>query len=163
MKFSQPIGAKSQMQHLAQVIAKNHAYDALDLPFTATEWAVFSDYLQPFALARDQVLIEQGATDRTVYFVESGTLSVHCVDEEGRMNLAMVGAGSVVGEWAFFSSMARKSEAVAAGPCKLWRLSLIRFMDLANRQPALALRIALALGTVMAKRVVNKPKRVAAT
>lgn len=163
MKFSQPITAKSQVQHLAQVIAKNHAYDALDLPFTASEWDVFSDYLQPFALARDQVLIEQGATDRTVYLIESGTLSVHCVDEEGRMSLAMIGAGSAVGEWAFFSSMARKSEAVAAGPCKLWRLSLTRFMDLANRQPAMALRISLALGTVMAKRVVNKPKSVAAT
>jgi len=163
MKFSQPIATKSQVQHLAQVIAKNHAYDALDLPFTTAEWDVLSGYLQPFVLARDQVLIEQGATDRTVYLIESGTLSVHSVDEEGRMSLAMIGAGSVVGEWAFFSSMARKSDAVAAGACKLWRLSLTRFMDLANRQPAMALRISLALGTVMAKRVVNKPRSVAAT
>lgn len=163
MKPSQPIATQAHVQHLAQVVAKNHAYDALDLPFTATEWNVLGDYLQTFALARDQVLIEQGATDRTVYFVESGTLSLHCVDEGGRMSLAMVGAGSVVGEWAFFSSMARKAQAIGAVPCKLWRLSMIRFLDLANRQPALALRITLALGTVMAKRVVNKPKSVAAT
>jgi CRP/FNR family cyclic AMP-dependent transcriptional regulator len=161
---SHPSGASHfNVQDLARAIARNQSYDALDLALTATEWDVLGGYLQPFALALDQVLIEQGAMDRTLYFLEQGTLSLHNVGEDGYTNIAMVTAGSVVGEWAFFSSMARKSDAVGTGPCKLWRLSLVRFMDLANRHPALALRVALAAGTVMAKRVVNKPRSIAAT
>ena len=163
MKSHLPSSNKFNVQDLARAIARNQDYDALDLALTAGEWDVLGGYLQPFVLALDQVLIEQGAMDRTLYFLEQGTLSLHDVEENGQMNLAMVSAGSVVGEWAFFSSMTRKSDAVGSGPCKLWRLSLARFMDLASRQPALALRLALAVGTVMAKRVVSKPRSVAAT
>jgi cAMP-binding proteins - catabolite gene activator and regulatory subunit of cAMP-dependent protein kinases len=88
---------------------------------------------------------------------------VHYEDEEGRMTLAMVGAGSVVGEGAFFSHQARNASAVGSGPCKLWCLTPIRFAELANRQPALALTVALALGEIIAKRMTNKPRRVAIT
>ena len=163
MKSHLPSSNKFNVQDLARAIARNQDYDALVLALTAGEWDVLGGYLQPFVLALDQVLIEQGTMDRTLYFLEQGTLSLHDVEENGQMNLAMVSAGSVVGEWAFFSSMTRKSDAVGSGPCKLWRLSLARFMDLASRQPALALRLALAVGTVMAKRVVSKPRSVAAT
>jgi CRP/FNR family cyclic AMP-dependent transcriptional regulator len=34
---------------------------------------------------------------------------------------------------------------------------------MSNRQPALALELTMALGAVIAKRMVNKPKRVAVT
>ena len=163
MKSHLPSSNKFNVQDLARAIARNQDYDALDLALTASEWDLLGGFLQPFELALDQVLIEQGTMDRTLYFLEQGTLSVHNVDESGRMSLAMVGAGSVVGEWAFYSSMARKSDAIGSGPCKLWRLSLARFMNLANRQPTLALRIALAVGTVMSKRVVSTPRSVAAT
>jgi len=163
MKYHLPNSNKFNVQDLARAIARNQDYDALDLALTAGEWDLLGGYLQPFVLARDQILIEQGTMDRTLYFLEQGTLSVHDVDESGQMNLAMVSAGSVVGEWAFFSSMTRKSDAIGSGPCKLWRLSLARFMGLATRQPALALRLAFAVGTVMAKRVVNEPRSVVAT
>ena len=79
------------------------------------------------------------------------------------MSLAMVGAGSVVGEGAFFSRQPRNASAVGSGPCKLWCLTPIRFSELANRQPGLALSLALALGEVIAKRMSNKPRRVAIT
>ena len=128
---------------------------------TAGEWAPLHGYLQPFALAQDQVLIEQGAMDRTLYFVESGTVSVHREDEEGRMNLALVGAGSVLGEGAFFSTLSRKASAIGSSPCRLWSLTAARFLELTHRQPALALRVTLALGTVLAKRVENSPRRLA--
>ncbi|MGH8819929.1 MAG: cyclic nucleotide-binding domain-containing protein [Rhodoferax sp.] len=118
-------------------------------------------YLHPFSLAQDQMLIEQGAMDRTLFFVESGTLSVHRQDEEGRMSLALVGAGSVVGEGAFFSNLSRKASAIGSSPCKLWSLTVALFLELARRQPALALRLTLALGTVLAKRIENTTRRVA--
>ncbi|MGH8822568.1 MAG: Crp/Fnr family transcriptional regulator [Rhodoferax sp.] len=154
---------KFNVQDLIRAIALDTVYDALHLPLTTAQWDLLGSYLQPFALAQGQVLIEQGAMDRTLYFIESGTLSVHFEDEEGRMSLAMVGAGSVVGEGAFFSRQPRNASAVGSGPCKLWCLTPIRFSELANRQPGLALNLALALGEVIAKRMSNKPRRVAIT
>jgi hypothetical protein len=90
------------------------------------------------------VLFSQGATDRTLYLVESGSLSVHYQDEKERLRLAIVGAGSVVGEGAFFSHRARSATVQASAPCKLWSLTAIRFTELTNRQPAIALGLAMA-------------------
>ena len=161
MKSSGHSHAKFHMHDLVTAIARNQNYDALPLTLSATEWGPLGGCLQPFALAQGQVLIEQGAMDRTLYFVESGTLSVHRADDDGRMSLALVGAGSVIGEGAFFSTLSRKASAIGSSPCRLWSLTVARFLELANRQPALALRIALALGTVLAKRAENSPRRVA--
>lgn len=158
-----PASVKFNIQDLIRAVALDTAYDALHLPFSTAQWDLLGSYLQPFALAQGQVLIEQGAMDRTLYFIESGMVSVHYEDEEGRMTLAMVGAGSVVGEGAFFSHQARNASVVGAGPCKLWCLTPIRFAELANRQPALALSVALALGEIIAKRMTNKARRVAIT
>ena len=65
MNSSRPHSAKFQVQNLITAIAHNKDYDALPLALSATEWEQLSGYLQPFALAQDQVLIEQGAMDRT--------------------------------------------------------------------------------------------------
>jgi len=51
----------------------------------------------------------------------------------------------------------------AASACKLWSLSPIRFTELTNRQPQLAVEIALALGSLVSRRLSNRPKRVAVT
>ena len=161
MKSSLSTSAKFQVQDLIAAIARNDHYDALPLALTSTEWGPLGGYLQPFALAQDQMLIEQGAMDRTLFFVESGMLSVHRQDEEGRMSLALVGPGSVLGEGAFFSSLPRKASAIGSSPCKLWSLTVARFVELTHRQPALALRVTLALGTVLARRVENTTRRVA--
>jgi len=45
----------------------------------------------------------------------------------------------------------------------VWCLTPIRFTELSNRQPNLALEIAMALGSLVSRRLVNKPKRVAVT
>jgi hypothetical protein len=51
----------------------------------------------------------------------------------------------------------------ASAPCKLWSLTAIRFTELTNRQPAIALGLAMAAGAVLAKRLGNRRRRVAAT
>ena len=110
-----------------------------------------------------QVLIDQGANDRTLFFIESGALSVHLIGDKGQMRLAILNPGSVVGEGAFFSRLPRSANVVATGAARVWRLTPIRFAEMSNRQPNLALEMAMALGAVIAKRMVNKPKRVAVT
>lgn len=153
----------STIQDLCRAISQNTSYDAFAPSLSAQQWEMLATYLQPLAVPPGEVLIDQGAHDRTVYFIESGTLSVHVIGSSGQMQLAILNAGSVVGEGAFFSRLPRSANVIATGPTKLWRMNAIRFAEMTNRQPALALEVTMALGAVIAKRMVNKPKRVAVT
>lgn len=158
-----PLNVRFDINGLVQAIAHNHSTDRLNLALTPVQWDIVASYFQPFALAQGQILIEQGSLDRTLYLLESGTLSVHYEDEKGRVRLAIVGPGSAVGEGSFFSHLPRTATVQAASAAKVWCMTPLRFTELANRQPALALEIAMGLGTVLARRLVNKPKRIAVT
>ncbi len=151
------------IQGLSQAVAHCTAGDALRCQLSQPNWDILAAYMQPFALNSGQVLMEQGAHDRTLYFIESGTLSVHYEDEKARVRMALVGAGTILGEGAFFSYQPRSATVHASSPCKLWCLTPMRFLELANRHSAVALELTLAMGGVMAKRLYNRPKRVAVT
>jgi len=153
----------SNIQALCRAVADNTSYDAFTPTFTAQQWETLASYLQPSDIAVGQILIDQGARDRTLFFIESGALSVHLMGDKGQMQLAVVNAGSVVGEGSFFSRLPRSANVVATGAGRVWRLTAIRFAELSNRQPGLALELTLALGAVIAKRMLNKLKRVAVT
>ena len=98
-----PIASKIDLTGLLSAIAQADADDSMSNPLTPAQWDTVSAYLQPYAVPVGHVLFSQGATDRTLYLVESGSLSVHYQDEKERLRLAIVGPGSVVGEGAFFS------------------------------------------------------------
>jgi CRP/FNR family transcriptional regulator, cyclic AMP receptor protein len=151
------------IQDLCRAIAQNTSYDAFAPALTPPQWETVASYLQPFDLAAGQVLIDQGANDRTLFFIEKGALSVHLIGDKGQMQLAILNPGSVVGEGAFFSRMPRSANVVSTGSARVWRLTAIRFAEMANRQPNLALEMVLGLGAVIAKRMVNRPKRIAVT
>ncbi|MEO5736559.1 MAG: cyclic nucleotide-binding domain-containing protein [Variovorax sp.] len=120
-------------------------------------------YMLPNDLSAGEVLINQGTQDRTLFFIESGALSVHLIGDKGQMQLAILNPGSVVGEGSFFSRLPRSANVVATGSARVWRMTPIRYAELANRQPSVALELIMALGSVIAKRMVNRPKRVAVT
>ncbi len=163
MNVSSPIGSKVNLQGLLDAIAQATADDSMTNPLTPAQWDVLASYLLPVVLPAGQVLFSQGATDRTLYLIESGSLSVHFQDEKERLRLAMVAPGSVLGEGAFFSHRARSATVQASAPCKLWGLTALRFTELSNRQPAIALSLVMAAGAVLAKRLGNRRRRVAAT
>lgn len=148
---------------LTKAIDQCQASDALRCQFTAANWMILATYLQPFELKSGQWLITQGGHDRTLYVVESGSLSVHSEDERSRVESATVGPGSVVGEGAFFSGQARHASVQAATTCKLWCLTPIRFHELASRHSAIALELTLALAAVMSRRLYSSIRRVAVT
>ena len=148
---------------LMQATARNQTADHFRPAIGPKQWELLGTYLQPFALQPGQVLIEQNASDRTVYFVEEGKLTVHYEDDKGRLRLASVEAGPAVGEGAFFSRNPRSATVQAASVCKIWSLTPIRFTELSNRQPQLALDVAMALGSLVSRRLGNRPKRVAVT
>lgn len=151
------------VQGLVKAVAANDTNDSFRPALNPAQWELLGTYMQPFALMTGQVLIEQNASDRTVYMVESGTLTVHYQDDKGRVRLATVGPGSAVGEGAFFTRQPRNATVQAGSPCKIWSLTPIRFTELTNRQPNLALEVAMALGSLVSRRLSNRPKRVAVT
>ena len=158
-----PASNKSDLQGLITAIAQSTAEDGMGNALASEQWDILASYLQPCTLAGGQMLFTQGASDRTLYLLESGSLSVHNEDAKGRLRLAIVTPGSMVGEGAFFSRRPRSASVQAAAPCKLWSLTALRFSELSNRQPAIALGISMAAGAVLAKRLGNSRRRVAAT
>lgn len=154
---------KFDIRGLVEAVAHNHSNDSFKPALTQSQWELLGSYMQPFALMQGQVLIEQNALDRTLYLIESGSLSVHYEDAQGRVRLAVVGPGSAVGEGAFFTRLPRNATVQAAGISKLWCLTPIRFSELSNRHANVALEIAMALGSLVSRRLVNKPKRIAVT
>lgn len=163
MDTNLPNSQSFDIRVLMEATAQNAAVDVFRPALSASHWKVLESYLQPLAVKSGQVLIQQGATDRTVYLVESGTLTVHYEDQDGRIRLASVEAGSAVGEGAFFSRQPRNATVQAASHCKLWSLTPMRFSELTNRQPQIALEVAMALGAVVSRRLANRLKRVAIT
>ena len=155
--------ARFDIQDLITAISQARVDDLLLLQLTPAQWEGIAPFLQPLALAPGQVLFKQGAADRTLYLIESGNLSVHYEDEQGEVRLAIVGAGSAVGEGSFFSRAPRSATVQAGMPTRLWSLSPIRFGELSNRKPELALAVAMAAGAVVAKRLANRRRRDAVT
>jgi CRP-like cAMP-binding protein len=163
MNLATRASTKPDLQSLVRAIQENASGEGFAPRFTTSQWDLLANYLQPFELPQGRVLIDQNANDRTVYLVESGSLSVHFEDSKGRLRLALVGPGSAVGEGSFFTRHPRSATVQAASACKLWTLSPIRFTELATRHPAVALEIAMALGALVSRRLMNKPRRVAVT
>ena len=155
--------AKPNIEALLQAVASHPNDPTLSQLLTPAQWAVLGTYMQTSTLAPGQILLSQGAADRSLYFVESGMLTVHFEDAGGKIRLASVGAGSVVGEGGFFSHMTRSATVQAAGACKLWSLTPMRFSELSNRQPQVALALAMTLGAIMAKRLISNRRSIAVT
>ena len=148
---------------LLDAIRRSQEYDRFDCGLSLVQWVRLAPCLQPFPLAQGQTLIERGAADRAVYFVESGVLSVHVDDAQGYLRIAQVHPGSVVGEGSFLSHLPRSASVVATAAARLWCLTPVRFAELARREPEIALELSLALGSVVARRLANVPRRVAVT
>jgi CRP/FNR family cyclic AMP-dependent transcriptional regulator len=148
---------------LAHAMRHCNALDAVPLNLNEGQWQIVANYLQPVTLPLGKLLIEQGVKDRTVYFVESGSLTVHYEDSKERIRIAVVGPGSVLGEGAFFSHLPRSATVHAGSDCRLWCLTPLRFRELSVRHPDLALELTVAMSAVLARRMYNRPKRIAVT
>lgn len=157
------LNTSNDINGLIEAINNCQDEESMINPLTKAQWEILTPYLAPTQLAPSQVLFQQGSQERTLFFVESGSLSVHFEDEQQRIRLAIVGAGSVVGEGAFFSHRPRNATVQAVAATRLWGLPNIRFTELCNRQPTVAVAVAMAAGSVLAKRLGNRKRRVATT
>lgn len=160
---SRAVDRKADVHRLMVACLENSRERALGLGLQPAHWTQLVQFLQPADLAPAQLLISQGVIDRTVYFVESGSLSVHYEDAVGRIHLAIVGAGSAVGEGSFFSRRPRNATVQAASASRVWGLNPTQFAEFSERHPQAALAVTLALGALIAERMFDRRRRVSVT
>ena len=99
-------------------------------------------------------LIKQGDADRSMYFLAQGSLQVFVTGGvPGSSRIAILRAGSVVGEPGLFNDGPRMANVEAMTACEVWALRGPRLEELSQRSPALVLEILRAAGNVMAVRM----------
>ena len=142
------------VQQLVQAMQTLNAYDAFHVRLSPESWRVVGSYLMRRELKSGDVLIFQGDSDRTMYFVESGTLQVYVRGTATQSaKIALLRAGAIVGEPALFGETVRMAQVDAISPAIVWALSRPRLDEMLASQPELAYEILRASGAVMAERM----------
>jgi CRP-like cAMP-binding protein len=154
---------KHDLTGLVAAVKANKNDETLARFMPDTAWTALSTHLFPEKIDRGHVLMAQGALDRTVYFVESGSLRVHFANDKGQVLLALLGAGAVVGEGSFFSQIERNATVQAMQPTVLWALTPEAFRVLSKKDPATALVLSMALGAVLSTRMLDVSKKISVT
>ena len=143
-----------EFQQLVQAIQTMVAEDAFRPRLNVEQWRVIAPYLTQHDIRAGDLLIKQGDTDRTMYFLGSGSLQVFISGgPPGSSRLAILRPGSVVGESGLFTDTARNANVEAMTACAVWALRGPRLEELAQRSPGLALELLRAAGGVMATRM----------
>ena len=90
-------------------------------------------------------------------------LRVYRSDRDARLQLAVLGPGSVVGEGTFFAPIVRNANVEAVEASVLWELTPERFARMAERYPEAAYKVSMGLGAVLSVRMLSVAGRLAIT
>jgi CRP-like cAMP-binding protein len=143
-----------EINDLVQAIDTLNAEDAFRARLSPDQWRTIAPYLTRHDIRAGDLLIKQGDTDRSMYFLGQGSLQVFVTGgPPGSNRIAILRAGSVVGEPGLFADGPRMANVEAMTPCSVWALRGPRLEELAQRSPALALELLRAAGGVMATRM----------
>ena len=143
-----------ELDYLAQTISTLNTEDAFRTNLTSNQWQQIGDYLTQYQLRVGDVLIKEGDSDRSVYFLTQGTLRVFASQvAPGNRLIAILRAGSVVSEPGLFGDNARIANVKAITPCVVYAFSASRFTELTHRLPSLALELLRSAGQVLSKRM----------
>jgi len=139
---------------LVQALQTLNAEDAFRPRLTLEQWRLIAPYLTRHEIRAGDLLIKQGDVDRTMYFLEQGSLQIFVTGgPPGSNRIAILRAGSVAGEPGLFGDSPRMANVEAMTPCIVWALRGPRLEELAQRQPALVLELLRTAGGVMATRM----------
>jgi CRP/FNR family cyclic AMP-dependent transcriptional regulator len=115
------------------------------------DWEMLFSHAQHVKVARGNVLIQQDAAERVLYFVASGLLEVGAVP--GLSAVVRVHPGSVVGELSFLDGRPRAAKVWAVAHSSLYRLDLQDYQAFVEEHPRKACDLAFALGRIVALRL----------
>jgi len=143
-----------EIDELVQAIQTLNAEDAFRARLSVEQWRQISPYLTRHQIRAGDLLIKQGDADRTMYLLAQGSLQVFVTGgPPGSSRIAILRAGSVVGEPGLFGDSPRMANVEAMTPCVVYALRGPRLEELAQRLPQLALELLRTAGGVMAARM----------
>jgi CRP/FNR family cyclic AMP-dependent transcriptional regulator len=143
-----------EIDELVQTVQTLNAEDAFRARLSPDHWRTVGLYLSRHEVRAGEMLIKQGDTDRSAYFIGRGTMQIFASGgAPGSHRVAIVRAGSIVGELGLFGDSPRMANVEAMTACVVWALRGSRVEELAQRSPALALEVFRAAGAVMAARI----------
>jgi SulP family sulfate permease len=112
-------------------------------------------HLDTLALAPGEYVFRQAEPGDSIYFVETGRVTVALSVGAGRtLRLRSFGAGTIVGEMAAYTGARRSADVVADEPTVVLRLALSTLKRLEDDDPALAARMHKFVARVLAARLV---------
>lgn len=139
---------------LLHAIQSLNAEDAFRPRLDPGQWRTFLQYLTRHEVRTGDLLLRQGELDRTVYFCGQGMLQVYVTGgAPGSNKIAILRAGSMIGEPGLFADGERTANVEAMTPSIVWALRLPRFEELCARTPAIAIEVLRSAGSVMALRM----------
>jgi CRP/FNR family transcriptional regulator, cyclic AMP receptor protein len=130
--------------------------EALQLPnWRDEDWKQLFRFTSIRSVIAGDSLIRNREPDRTLYFVLHGELEVivHSGDGLSMGRVALVGAGSVLGELAFFDGGPRSAGAWAVDDCEVAAMTLDQYSAFEQSSPSLARELLFALGRILAIRL----------
>jgi SulP family sulfate permease len=147
---------ETQILHPARTanpaLAKYGRYGAPTLPDTLD---ALRPHLETLTLAPGEYVFRQAEPGDSIYFVETGRVTVALSFGEGRtLRLRSFGAGTIVGEMAAYTGARRSADVVADEPTVVLRLALSTLRRLEDDDPALAGRMHKFVARVLASRLI---------
>ena len=139
------------------------AGEELRLPdWRVQDWKQLFEFTSIRSVMPGDALIRSGEPDQTLYFVLHGKLEVIVRSNDGMSmgRVALVGAGSVLGELAFFDGGPRSAGAWAVDTCEVAAMSPEQYAAFEGANPALAHELLFALGRLLAIRLRKTNARV---
>jgi CRP/FNR family transcriptional regulator, cyclic AMP receptor protein len=130
--------------------------EALLLPnWGDDDWKQLFRFTSSRRVSAGEALIRRGEPGRTLYFVLHGQLEViaHSGDGLSLGRMALVSAGSVLGEQAFFDARPRSAGAWAVDDCEVAAMTLDQYAAFEESSPAHARDLLFALGRILAMRL----------
>lgn len=130
-------------------------------PFSDDHWNKIAAYLTPTVFQESSLLYKRGANERSLYLVESGRITVHYENSQGKLRMCLVDAGNFLGEASFLGLQNRLATAQVAASGRGWVLSPHKFNEMSLRNPELAFVVTQQAAHVLAQRIANRNRRVA--
>ena len=139
---------------LIEAVRSLNAEDAFNARLSLAQWQTFLPFLSPHEIRAGDLLIKQHDRDRTMYMLARGSLQVFVTrSQPSAQRIAILRAGSIVGEAGLFGDTPRMANVEAMTPCVVWALRSQRIEEMAQRMPGLALEVVRAAAQVLAVRM----------
>lgn len=105
------------------------------------------------ALQTGGILFEAGSVGNEMYIIESGRIKVYRDSDDDEIAFAEFGSGDAFGEMSLIDEYPRSASAAALEDCELLSLTRSDFTKILERDPAVGVKLLLAIAEVFSKRM----------